>query len=269
MTAERTEEVKRRPPSAPSGGTVIPMSVSYIPKQEPRRLRGQAGDSGPLQSEWTWPSPPDPGDLSKRVTQRRGELHLSKAQLAARARMSLRYLEYVERYPARPDAAALRRLAAALRTTPAALLGAGSAAPPAYGRLANPPVFTKLVPAECHQLIAAGGVGRIAFGTASGLVVLPVNFAVMEGSIVIRTGEGTIIDGHADGLVAFEVDHIDEALSQGWSVLVRGPAHRVAHPAELRNVRQACALWPWPGGDRDIYVRIIPDTITGRRIESR
>jgi hypothetical protein len=269
VTAELTEEVKRRPPSGPSGGAVIPMSVSYIPRQESKGPREQAGDSDPQRSEWTWPSPPDPGDLSKRVTQRRGELHLSKAQVAARAGMSLRYLEYVERYPARPDAAALRRLAAALRTTPAALLGAGSAAPPVYGHLASRPVFTKLTPAECHRLIAPGGVGRIAFGAASGLVVLPVNFAVLEGSIVIRTGEGTIIDGHADGLAAFEVDHIDEALSQGWSVLVRGTAHRVAHPAELRNVRQACALWPWPGGERDIYVRIIPDTITGRRIESR
>jgi len=27
--------------------------------------------------------------------------------------------------------------------------------------------------------------------------------------------------------------------------------------------------WPWPGGDRDVYVRAIPDVITGRRIESR
>jgi nitroimidazol reductase NimA-like FMN-containing flavoprotein (pyridoxamine 5'-phosphate oxidase superfamily) len=69
--------------------------------------------------------------------------------------------------------------------------------------------------------------------------------------------------------VAFEVDHIDEALSQGWSVLVRGQAHRVAHPAEVQVVRRDAVLWPWPGGERDVYVRIIPDTITGRRIESR
>jgi hypothetical protein len=42
--------------------------------------------------------------------------------------MSLRYLEYVERYSARPGGTALRRLAAALPTTPAALLGARSQA---------------------------------------------------------------------------------------------------------------------------------------------
>jgi len=239
------------------------MSVSYIPRQPPK-------DPGrPDQSEErAWPSPPDPGDLSKRIARRRAELRLSRVQVAARAGLSLRYLEYLERYPARPGGAVLRKLAAALQTTPAALLGAGAQLPPAPRRSARPPVVTRLLPAECRRLIAPGGVGRIAFGTTSGPIVLPVNFAVVAGTIVIRTGEGTAVDGHADEQVAFEVDHIDEALCQGWSVLVRGSAHRVAHPAELRHVRRDTAVWPWPGGDRDLYVRIIPDRVTGRRIES-
>ena len=124
---------------------MIPMSVSYIP----RKPAGLDEDDESPRSEWAWPSPPDPGDLSKRVLQRRAELHLSKAQVAARAGMSLRYLEYVERYPARPDAAALRRLAAALQTTPAALLGAGSQLPPGSGRLTARPVITELMPPAC------------------------------------------------------------------------------------------------------------------------
>ena len=216
-----------------------------------------------------WPSPPDPGDLSKRVTQRRAELNLSRAQVAARAGMSLRYLEYLERYPARPGAAALRRLAAALRTTPAALLGAGADSPPGPALPAGRRVLTRLMPAECRRLIAPGGVGRIGLTTISGPVVLPVNFAVLAGTIVIRTAEGTIIDGHADEQVAFEVDHIDEALSQGWSVLVRGPAHRVAAPAELCRLQEDAVVWPWAGGEREVYVRILPARITGRRIEFR
>lgn len=77
MTADRTEEVKRRPRPRPADGAVIPMSVSYIPRQEPERLRRLEDDSGPPRSEWAWPSPPDPGDLSKRVAGRRAELHLS------------------------------------------------------------------------------------------------------------------------------------------------------------------------------------------------
>ena len=233
------------------------MTVNYISRP------------APVDEASRWPSPPDPGDLSRRIAQRRAELRLSQAQLAARAGLSLRYLEYLERYPARPTPAALRQLAAALRTTPAALLGGGANVPPGQCRPAGLRVVSKLMPAECRRLIAPGGVGRIAFGTLSGPVVVPVNFAVLAGTIVIRTAEGTVIDGHADEQVALEVDHIDEALCQGWSVLVRGPAHRVAHPAELRRLQEDAVLWPWPGGEREVYVRIIPRDITGRRIELR
>jgi hypothetical protein len=214
-----------------------------------------------------WPSPPDPGDLSRRVAQRRAELHLSQAQVAARAGVSLRYLEYLERYPARPAPAALRQLAAALRTTPAALLGAGANVPPGQRPQAGMRFISKLMPAECRRLITPGGIGRIAFSTSSGPVVVPVNFAVLADTIVVRTAEGTVIDGHANELTALEVDHIDEALCQGWSVLVRGPAHRVASPAELRRLQEEAVLWPWPGGEREVYVRIVPREITGRRIE--
>jgi hypothetical protein len=28
-------------------------------------------------------------------------------------------------------------------------------------------------------------------------------------------------------------------------------------------------VWPWAGGEREVYVRIIPSKITGRRIELR
>ncbi|MGH3153274.1 MAG: helix-turn-helix domain-containing protein [Streptosporangiaceae bacterium] len=235
--------------------------MKYLPMQAGR---------GPAQGERRgWPSPPDPGDLSKRIAQRRSELRLSQAQVAERAGMSLRYMEYLERYPARPNAVALRRLAAALQTTSAALLGGGGQIPPGQTRPVGHRVITKLTPAECRRLIAPGGIGRIAFGTVSGPVVLPVNFAFFDDTLVVRTAEGTIIDGHADGPVALEVDRLDEALCQGWSVLVRGQAHRVAHPAELRRVQEEAAVWPWPDGDREVYVRIIPGMITGRRVDVR
>ena len=186
--------------------------------------------------------------------------------MAARTGLSLRYLEYLERYPARPGAVALRRLAAALRTTPAALLGAGAQVPPGRFSLERAPVMERLTAVECRRLIAPGGIGRIAFGTESGPVALPVNFAAVPDGYVIRTSEGGLIEGHADGPVALEVDRIDDALRQGWSVLVRGQAHRVSHPAELGRLQRDAAIWPWPGGDRDVYVRIRPDAITGRRL---
>jgi len=222
-----------------------------------------------------WRSPADPGDLSRRIVHRRTELGLSQLQAASRAGMTLRYLEYLERYPARPSGATLRQLAVALRTTPAMLLGAGGQAPAGCRHPAGPAgraeatVTVKLTPGECRRLIAPGGIGRIGFTTPSGPVVLPVNFAVVADSVVIRTGKGTLIQGHSYDKVAFEVDHLDEAMRQGWSVLVTGQAHQVLQPSELRHLQEVAAVWPWPGGEHEVYVRVVPARITGRRIEAQ
>ena len=130
-------------------------------------------------------------------------------------------------------------------------------------------VVERLAPAECYRLLAPRGIGRIAFGTASALAVLPVNYVVADGTIVIRTGSGSMIGAHGDGPVSFEADHFDLELGQGWSVLVRGDAHRVLQPAELRKLREDCDLRPWPAGEHDLFVRIVPGQITGRRIRSQ
>lgn len=222
---------------------------------------------------WRWPAPSDPGDLGRRLAARRAELRLSLSQVAWRARVEPRYLAYLENFPGHPDAATLRRLAGALCTTSAALLGAGQQAPP--GRdpreacWGSAGMVERLAPVECYRLLGPRGIGRIAFETASGLVVLPVNYAVTDATIVVRTGSGSLIGAHSDDPVSFEADHVDLELGQGWSVLVRGEAHRVLQPGELRNLSEGCDLRPWPAGEHDLFVRIVPTQITGRRIRSQ
>ena len=221
----------------------------------------QAGD---------WPVPSDPGDLSRRLAARRAQLRLSLSQVAGRARVDPRYLAYLENFPGQPGAATLRRLAAALSTTSAALLGAGQEAPsghdPGDTCWSAAGIVERMSPAECYRLLASRGIGRIAFTTASGLLVLPVNYAVIAGTIVLRTGSGSLIGMHGDGPVAFQADHFDMELGQGWSVLVRGEAHRVLQPGELRHLRAACDLRPWPAGEHDLFIRIVTSRLTGRRI---
>lgn len=85
-------------------------------------------DGGPRH----WPVPADPGDLSRRLAAQQAQLRLSVGQVASRARIEPRYLAYLENFPGQPGAATLRQLAAALRTTSAALLGAGQEAPPGH-----------------------------------------------------------------------------------------------------------------------------------------
>jgi hypothetical protein len=68
--------------------------------------------------------------------------------------------------------------------------------------------------------------------------------------------------------VGFEVDHIDDALHEGWSVLVHGRAQRIREGAGLERAR-ALRIEPWSGAERDVYVRVTASAITGRRIRAR
>ena len=132
-------------------------------------------------------------------------------------------------------------------------------------------VIEELDEDTCLQLISPGGIGRIAHTSRFGLVVLPVNYTLHNGAIVFRTAEhGPLDDDLRTGIegaeykVAFEIDDIDMAEQQGWSVLIQGPAHHVTE-AERHAALQAGvqALAP---GERELFVRIVPSRITGRRI---
>lgn len=67
---------------------------------------------------------PGPGDLGRRITARRRQLGWSRAELAAKAHLSVPYLTYLETRPATPTMTCLIELANALETTAEALLGA-------------------------------------------------------------------------------------------------------------------------------------------------
>lgn len=54
--------------------------------------------------------------------------------------------------------------------------------------------------------------------------VVPVNYEVVDNAIMFRTAPDSVPAAAVGTDVAFEVDHVDEALSQGWSVLAVGPA---------------------------------------------
>jgi nitroimidazol reductase NimA-like FMN-containing flavoprotein (pyridoxamine 5'-phosphate oxidase superfamily) len=125
---------------------------------------------------------------------------------------------------------------------------------------------------ECLRLISPGGVGRIAFHSRFGLAVLPVNYRLHEGAILFRTAEHSSIDedlqtgiARAEYEVAFQIDEFDSAGRHGWSVLIHGPAHRVESQAE-REAAERAGVEPWPTGTRELFVRIVPSRITGRRI---
>jgi transcriptional regulator with XRE-family HTH domain len=67
---------------------------------------------------------PGAGDLGRRIAARRQRLGWSRAQLAAKAGLSVSYVTFIETHPAVVTMACLVELADALGTTVAALLGA-------------------------------------------------------------------------------------------------------------------------------------------------
>jgi hypothetical protein len=93
--------------------------------------------------------------------------------------------------------------------------------------------------------------------------MLPVNFAVTGKAIIFRTAPDTLLAVYANGQISFEVDHLDEALRAGWSVLVHGRAHKVTDERGVKRLEDRIHLQPWAGGARDVYVRIAPTRISG------
>ncbi|MDT0318654.1 pyridoxamine 5'-phosphate oxidase family protein [Streptomyces millisiae] len=208
------------------------------------------------------------GDVGRRLAARRERLGLTPDDVAERAGVAASYVRYAERRPDAPDTAALLRLAAALDTSAAELLGGGSELPPGLGEAGPRPELVPMSGAECREHLATHGVGRVAVPTPEGPAIFPVNYTVADDAIVFRTGEDSPAARAAGAEVAFEVDHVDDALSRGWSVLVTGPSRQVTDPAEVSRLDEAARSQPWAGGERRRWVRITTARVTGRRIRT-
>jgi nitroimidazol reductase NimA-like FMN-containing flavoprotein (pyridoxamine 5'-phosphate oxidase superfamily) len=119
---------------------------------------------------------------------------------------------------------------------------------------------------QCEELLEQGTIGRIGMMVAGEPVILPVNYRYVSGSVVFRTAIGEKSQAASmDQPMAFEIDDWDTHRKKGWSVLVKGTAHEV--DPDDTAVAGASDLQPWATAiERDIWVRIVPNEITGRRI---
>ncbi|MEU5538945.1 pyridoxamine 5'-phosphate oxidase family protein [Streptomyces sp. NPDC020362] len=244
--------------------------VRHLEHGQPGTTTGTGPGAGQAEAVPAADSPTgraDPGDIGRRVGVERRRKELALEETARRARMSPRYLAYLEEHPADPTMTALIRLADVLGTTAAALLGAGMDVPPGQGRALQHPQLRDLAPDECRALLSTHGVGRIAVSAPDGRpAVVPVNYDVVDEAIVFRTAPDSMAAAALETEVAFEVDHVDEALSQGWSVLAVGRASVVTDPDAVRRLVQHAYTTPWAGGEREMWMSIRPRSLTGRRI---
>lgn len=124
----------------------------------------------------------------------------------------------------------------------------------------------ELAETECLLLLGRHNVGRLAVLDGGRPAVFPVSYRRDGGTIVFRSDDGTKLDAiAADDAVAFEIDELDPRTRSGWSVTVTGRAVEVTDEVETKNMRRL-HLEPWAPGAKERYIRIVPDTIGGRRI---
>jgi nitroimidazol reductase NimA-like FMN-containing flavoprotein (pyridoxamine 5'-phosphate oxidase superfamily) len=119
---------------------------------------------------------------------------------------------------------------------------------------------------ECRALLGDRGVGRVAVTIGAVPAVFPVNYSVLDGEVVFRTGSGTKLDAAVRrAVIAFEIDEVDPLYHQGWSVMVVGVADVVVDADRLSRAEHL-PLRPWARGARQHLVAIRSGIVTGRRI---
>jgi nitroimidazol reductase NimA-like FMN-containing flavoprotein (pyridoxamine 5'-phosphate oxidase superfamily) len=121
--------------------------------------------------------------------------------------------------------------------------------------------------ADCLGLLATASVGRVGLLVDGRPEVLPVNYALDGDTVLFRTAEGTVLNQAAFSVVAFEVDHVDEATRIGWSVMVQGGATYIGDAIDPTSERlRQLSLITWAPGRRQCWFRVDADKITGRRL---
>lgn len=119
---------------------------------------------------------------------------------------------------------------------------------------------------ECLQLLNTQALGRIGVTVNALPVVLPVNYQVFHGQVVIQTERNSRLAAATNGtVVAFEVDDIDLDGLDRWNVVITGIATEITDADLLAELR-AGPLTRWVREEQDRYVSISLELLSGRRI---
>ncbi len=119
---------------------------------------------------------------------------------------------------------------------------------------------------ECWALLRTAEVGRLALVVDGRPEIFPVNFVVDHGTILFRTATGSKLAAVTPSSepVAFEVDAYDPVEGEAWSVIAKGRASEVTGIREVFDLAEL-PLFPWHISPKPHFVRIEPETVTGRR----
>ncbi|AKN18833.1 pyridoxamine 5'-phosphate oxidase family protein [Mycobacterium haemophilum] len=118
---------------------------------------------------------------------------------------------------------------------------------------------------ECWDRLASTALGRLVTSVDGEPEIFPVNFVVQRRTVLFRTAEGTkLVSTAINNHVLFEADDHDAV--KGWSVIVKGAAHMLRTSEEIEEAERA-QLLPWIATLKLHWVRVVPESITGRRFQ--
>ncbi|GAA2229101.1 MULTISPECIES: helix-turn-helix domain-containing protein [Kitasatospora] len=204
--------------------------------------------------------------VAQRITDRMRQLGLTEDDLANHAAMAPGYLRHLIRMGPDFDPGGFLRIAAALRLTYRELVEGRTDAPPGQTGPAPRPVLIHLAEPECWEKLGTHGVGRIALPVRPGPAIYPVNYTIDSGTVVYPADRPGGSAPEAGTAMSFEADHIDDRLSQGWSVLITGTAEYIEDADTVARISRLPGAESWAGGSHPLWVRIRPERTTGRRI---
>lgn len=131
--------------------------------------------------------------------------------------------------------------------------------------------FGSIAESECRALLSVGIIGRVAFNSSSGIQIIPLNYIYLDDRIYVRVDATSVLGelGGDSNEVAFEVDYHDDLNKRAWSVVVQGSMEVVTDPGELQTLQSQRRLKPWAIGKRQLYLRLEPLTISGRKVKRK
>jgi uncharacterized protein len=130
---------------------------------------------------------------------------------------------------------------------------------------APPAELESLSEAECLRRLALHDFGRLAIVVDGRPLIFPVNYALCQKVIAIRTAPGTKLTYAPGAQAAFEIDGTDPLSATGWSVLVQGLA--VDATTALDDVSwtaRGAIAHPAAPGRKAYRIAIEVQTVSGR-----
>jgi uncharacterized protein len=128
------------------------------------------------------------------------------------------------------------------------------------------PRLEEIPEAECLELLAQHGLGRVAMVVDGRPQIFLVNYGLRKKVLVFRTASGTKLAYAPTTPVAFEIDHYNPTEGVGWSVMVQGIARDVTDSGDdFSWAARGGQAYPAAPGIKIHRVAIDPIRITGRR----